>query len=153
MDLQENGKYLIVNGERFAKLSPNDRRDLLAPVKAARRKNLREDLLAGGVKGQEFVNEMDAFDQMAFGEGEFFKYLSSIDGRAEVIAFACRKANEAGRVAEILTNLTIDVDDDFVLAAKLAGVKLKSKESAGDHDEGGRGSGEVPEPRPLAAGS
>lgn len=152
MEIIDEGRLVKVDGNAFQKLSPNDRKTLLAPVKAARRAALKENLKEGGIAGEEYVNEMDAFDQMVFGDAEFSLYLQSIDGRAEIIARACLKANPDAKTAgDILDNLILDIDDDFVLAAKLAGFRIKSKSEVD-----GDGEGEPPkdaEKRPSDAGS
>lgn len=137
MEVQEYPSHLIVNGEKFAKLSPNDRARLLAPVKAERRRLFKQELKEGGITGQEYVNELDAFDQQVFGDQEWYGLLSSIEGRAAIFAAAAKKsAPDDAACARILDTLALDIDDDFALAAKLSGVKLISKAEKAAADEG-----------------
>lgn len=144
MDIVEDGCLLRVDGNAFKKLSPNDRKSLLSRVKASRRITVKENLKEGGITGQEYVNEMDAFDQSVFGDTEFFSFLQSAEGRAEVIALACEKANpDLAKAASILDGLSLDLNEDFLLAVKLSGVKLRASDEEA----------EPPEPRPSEAGS
>jgi hypothetical protein len=138
----DQGKTVQLDGHQLPKLSPNDRRKLMVPLKAERRASLKENLIAGGITGQAFVNEMDAFDQMEFGDYEFFSFLRTTEGRAAVIELACGKAG--GNAAEVL-DMPMPVGEDFKLAAMLAGVTLVEKTE-------GDAKGDTPD-RPSVAGS
>jgi len=125
MDIVESGKFLLVDTQRFAKLSPNDRRELMAAVKRERRILVKENLKDAGITGPEYFNEMDAFDQSVFGDWEFFQFLQSIEGRAQVIERAAQKANGAEATKGIMEGMVAELEDDFPFAAKLAGVKIE----------------------------
>ncbi len=148
MEIIDEGKIVKVDGQSFQKLSPRDRGSLMAGVKASRRALNKENLKEGGITGAEYVNEIDAFDQSIFGDAEFWAFLQSVEGRAEIIARACEKANPDKAVAAvILDNLVLDQNDDFSLAAILAGVKVITKADKPDGNDGDD------EPRPSVAGS
>lgn len=148
MEFVDDGKTVKVGEHSFAKLSPRDRQQLLAPVKAARRVLLKVNLAEGGIAGAEYVNELDAFDQSVWGDTEFFDFLQSLDGRVEILSLAATKADPAKAVGA-LDGLTLTLDEDFRLAAKLVGITLVKKEAAEaspTHEEG-------EEKRPSVAGS
>jgi hypothetical protein len=129
----ETARDLKVGGVKLAKLSPADRARLLSPVRDAWRARFRQDLIDGGVKGKEFINELDAFDQAVFGEQEFFRFLSSIDGRAKIFDLSLRKANPTDEgYSAALDALVIGIASDFKLAAKLCGVRLTEKDEGAE---------------------
>lgn len=124
MEIQDTGPTLTITiGEKmlkFGKLSPNDRRSLLKPLRESRRKSLKENLKEGGITGPEYVNEMDAFDQAFWGEREFFGFAESYDGQAEILALGLKRAGEDPAALDT----AMELDSVREIVAKVAGIKI-----------------------------
>jgi hypothetical protein len=126
MEVQEFPTHLIIGGEKFMKLSPNDRARILGLVKEKRVTDFKKVLQEGGITGEEYVNEVDALMQTPFADNEWFKFISSAEGRYAVFLTACRKAtNDEDVAVRIVSNLTLDLSHEFQIVAKLAGVRLE----------------------------
>ena len=131
MDIQDNGDTLAITAGgaevRFGKLSPNDRRTLLKPVREARRKLLKENLKDAGVSGPESCNELDAFDQAFWGDREFFGFAESYDGQAEILALSVKKAGGDQKALDAILDA---IDDVRGLVARIAGIRIQAPDAA-----------------------
>lgn len=137
-----------VCGQKLKKLSLNDRARILGDLKEKRRQHLIEHLKAAGVSGQEFFNEVDAFDQSEYGDWDFNKWLLSVEGRAVIISYAAKKTLGDDAQA-FLDDLDIEPGQDTVIAGKLCNVVIKTQSA----DEGNLGEVAEEHKRPLVNAS
>ncbi len=151
--ISDAGKKVKVgnNGDSFvlAKLSPNDRAAIMEAVKQQKRVKLLDNLKSAGISGQEYFNEVDAFDQDEWGDSHWVGtaqtngILDGFNGRALIIDAAGKKEH-GDKWKAIKDDLVLDFNDEFKLAAMLSGVRLVSKSNDSAPQE-------ASEPRPSEA--